>query len=139
MANGRKDDTAAQPGEALTDNDKAFSAISYILGILVALVIYLVKKENGFVRFHAVQSILVDIVVFVISIIAVILFFAIFAIGMVAGGIGVLVAFPLFYVAVLAWGLLLLAIRLFLAWKAYNGGRFMIPLLGGLAERFSAT
>jgi uncharacterized membrane protein len=132
------ENTASPAREPLSDSDRAFAAISYILGILVALVICLVKKDNRFVRFHAMQAVLADIAVAIISFAMVILAIAAVIIGVVTKNLAAFLAFPAFYLAILAFSLLILAIRLFLAWKAYGGESLRIPLLGGLAERFCA-
>jgi uncharacterized membrane protein len=130
---------ASQAQGQLTDSDRAFAAISYILGILVAAAICLVKKENRFVRFHAMQAVLADIAIAIISFVIVILAIAAAIIGVVTKNVAAFLAFPAFYLAIFAFSLLILAVRLFLAWKAYRGEGLRIPLLGGLAERFSAT
>src|SRR5882672_7805852 len=79
----------SQTGTGL--DPKVAAAISYIW--IVGLIFFFIEKENKFVRFHAMQSILFGIansvIMMVLAVVAVILTFA-FGIGgaVVGGGIG---------------------------------------------------
>ncbi len=52
--------------EELTSDEKLFAGLcywgSFVLGFIPALVIYCVKKDSEFVRFHALQSLLLSVV-----------------------------------------------------------------------------
>jgi uncharacterized membrane protein len=91
-------------------------ALCYILGFITGIVFYLMEKENKFVRFHAMQSILVFLPVWVI----VILISWIPGIGWAVSGL---------------LGLLSLILWLILMIKAYQGEKFKLPVVGDIAEK----
>ncbi len=45
------------------------AALSYLLGFITGIIFFLIEKENKFVRFHAMQSIVVFGFLFVLSIV----------------------------------------------------------------------
>jgi uncharacterized membrane protein len=117
------------PQSGLTDN--AAGAIAY-LTFIPAIIFLAVPpySTNPFVRFHAWQSIFLNIAAFVVAI-AVAIF------------VGILAAF-------LPWGLYslvhligpLVDLLWFILWlvcvlKAVNGGKFSIPIIGPLAEQMA--
>lgn len=109
--------------------------IGYLFGI-VALILIFIEKDNKFVRFHALQSIL-WFVVFIVGIFAIIIVGVI--LGIVAGMLSESLAF-------LVWGissLLYLALFLgffggliFAAIKAFGGNEFKLPIVGNMAEKW---
>lgn len=92
--------------------------LSYFLGFITGLVFYLVEKKNKFVRFHAMQSIVVFGGIFVINF--VMLFIPV---------LGVLVSALLSLLSLVLWVLLMI--------KAYQGEYFRLPIAGDIAERNS--
>lgn len=119
---------------------KVAAALSYIW--IVGLIFYFIEKENRFVRFHAMQSIIFGIanfvIMFALAILAIILTFA-FGIGgaIVGGGIGTLVSMLVWLVWLIFWLLALafLAGLIFAAYKAYQGQKFKLPIIGNMAEK----
>lgn len=118
---------------------KVAAAISYIW--IVGVIFFFLEKENKFVRFHAMQSIIFGITNTVIMIglmvVAFVLTFA-FGIGgaMVGGGIGTLISMLVWLVWLLFW---LIAMALFIglivaAVRAYQGQKFKLPIIGNIAE-----
>ncbi len=92
--------------------------LCYILGIITGLVFYLIEKENKFVRFHAMQSIVT--------------FGALFVVGIVLAMIPVIgwALMPVLWVLELVlWIVLML--------KAYQGHLFKLPVVGDIAEKNS--
>lgn len=118
---------------------KVAAAISYIW--IVGLIFFFLEKENRYVRFHAMQSILFGIansvILVVLAIVAIILTFA-FGIGgaMVGGGIGTLVSLLVWLIWLLFWliAMVMFAGLIFAAVKAYQGHTFKLPFIGNLAE-----
>ena len=118
---------------------KIAAAISYIW--IVGVIFFILEKENKFVRFHALQSILFGvgntIVMFLLAIIAIVLSIA-FGIGgaMVGGGIESLISLLVGLMWLLFWliGLLMFAGLIFAAVKAYQGQKFKLPIIGNIAE-----
>ncbi len=91
-------------------------ALCYVLGWVTGIVFYLLEKENKFVRFHAMQSILTFLPLSVISW----LFGWISFIGWV--------------ISALIW-LLILILWIVLMIKAYQGEMFKLPIVGDMAEK----
>lgn len=90
--------------------------LCYVLGWVSGLVFFLIEKENKFVRFHALQSIIVFGV----------LFLAGFIIGWIPF-IGWVIAWLISVLAIVLWILLMI--------KAYQGEKFKMPWAGNLAEK----
>ena len=92
--------------------------LTYLLGFVTGLVFLLIEKNNKFVRFHAMQSIVVFGSIFVVQ--WVVTFVPI--IGIIVGGL-------LWLLAVALWVVLMV--------KAYQGEKFKLPLAGDIAEKNS--
>lgn len=130
----RKAPEAATP----SSDGKAFGAIAYIFGILIALLIYLLKKDDKFTRFHALQAIFVDLVIMLVSIpLGILLFAGFFVFGFASGGAGFFAGFWIIWLAFMAFAGLLFILRLFFAYKAFSGSRFRLPIIGAQAEKMS--
>lgn len=118
---------------------KIAAAISYIW--IVGVVFFIIEKENKFVRFHALQSILFGVANSVIMILLMIVAFLLtiaFGIGgaMVGGPMESLVSLLVGLIWLLFWliVLLMLAGLVFAAVKAYQGQKFKLPIIGNIAE-----
>jgi uncharacterized membrane protein len=108
-------------GKSSTGLDANIAAgIAYILTWLTGLIFYLIEKENRFVRFHAMQAILLGAAFFVIMIVMRILG-AIPLIGFVAG------------IASLVIWLAFLAIWIYCLVMAFTGKDFKLPVIGDMA------
>ena len=90
--------------------------LCYVLGWISGLVFFLIEKENKFVRFHALQSIIVFGV----------LFLAGFIIGWIPV-IGWVIKWLISVLALVLWIILMI--------KAYQGEKFKLPWAGNLAEK----
>ena len=103
------------PEEDTTDNDKVMAAISYPIPI-VAIVILLVEemKARPFQRYHAVQALAANIVLWV----------AIILLGCILGTLSAIVGGVCGTLTVLLW-----FITLYWAYEAYQGKYFEIPAL----------
>ncbi|AKG91734.1 putative membrane protein [Geoglobus ahangari] len=93
------------------------AALSYVLGFLTGIVFYLLEKDSEFVRFHAMQSI---VVFFSITIIQGVLMFIPF--------LGWILSWLLWIFSIALWIVLII--------KAYNGEKFKIPFVGELSEKY---
>jgi len=103
---------------------KLAAALSYLCGWLTGLVFFLMEKENNYVRFHAMQSLITFGGLTVLSIALSILgMLPIPGFGFLTWGVQVL----LMIVGFVAWIVLLL--------KAYQGERFHLPVVGEIAEK----
>jgi uncharacterized membrane protein len=105
-------------------DENVASAACYVLGWLTGIIFFLVEKDNKTVKFHAMQSILtflpLTILIWIISAI----FFGAFIYGM--WGIWSLIITLIEIVMLLLW--------LFLMFKAYQGEKFKVPIVGDIAE-----
>lgn len=90
--------------------------LCYVLGWITGLIFFLVEKNNKFVRFHALQSIIVFGVLFLAGLI-------ISWIPFIGGVIGMLIS----VLAFVLWIILMI--------KAYQGEKFKLPWAGDLAEK----
>ena len=94
------------------------AALSYIFFWVSGLIIYILEKENKFVRFHALQSVITFASLFVLYIL-------------------------FSFIPLLGWILLIpLGIFTFILWliliiKAANGQNFKLPIVGDIAEKNS--
>jgi uncharacterized membrane protein len=99
--------------------------LSYVLGWITGLILYLIEEKDEYVRFHAMQSII---------------FFGAVTAVMIIFGILELIPFIglLFMVLTALGGLFAFVMWIILMMKAYQGERFKLPIAGDLAEKYSA-
>lgn len=98
-------------------------ALCYFAGILTGVLFLILEKDNKFVKFHAVQSIVVSIVaIVVLTVVGTILLFIPI--------IGWLIDILLYLGAFCIW--------LLLMYKAYQGEKFKLPIAGDIAEKQTA-
>ena len=90
--------------------------LCYVLGWVSGLVFILIEKENKFVRFHAMQSIIVFGILTIASVILGLL--------PVIGG----------FIVWIIW-LLSLVLWIVLMVKAYQGTKYKLPWVGNVAEK----
>lgn len=114
---------AAAPATAGMEENVA-GLLSYILGWVTGLIFLLIDKRP-FVKFHAAQSIAVNIAIIPIWIGLWIIEFILAHIPII-GFLG-LIMFPIF-------GLAIFAVWIFLMYKAYNHEMFKLPIIGNLVE-----
>jgi uncharacterized membrane protein len=116
------------------------AALGYPIGI-IAIISLIMEKENRFVKFHALQSILLHVA----AIVVMIAFWVLSAVLLV-GGVAASVATEtgavsglasmligliwLVFVVLYLLGLILSAV------KAYQGAMFKLPIIGGMADKW---
>lgn len=130
---------AGAPPQSGTGMDpKVAGALSYIW--IVGVVFFFIEKDNKFIRFHAMQSILFGIANTVIIIGLMILAFVltfVFGIGgaMVGGVAGTLVSMLVWVIWLLFWAIAMVMLLglIFAAVKAYQGQRLKLPIIGNIA------
>lgn len=99
------------------------AALAYLLGLITGILFFAIEKENKFVRFHAMQSIL-------------------FCVAWIILGVALSV---LMMIPVLGWiisilGYLIIGLGGFILWlfimyKAYQGEQYLLPVVGEIALR----
>jgi len=117
------------------------AALGYPIGI-IAIICLIMEKENRFVKFHALQSILLSVSFVVVWIALVLLTFILGMVGIAAsaasdagGAVGGLLSMVLglvWFVVLIAFiiGIILAAVR------AYQGTLFKLPIIGGMADKW---
>lgn len=89
--------------------------LSYVLGWVTGLIFFILEKESKYVKFHAMQSLITFLALFVLMI--VLSFIPI---------IGWIINLILPFLALILWILLMV--------KAYQGEKFKLPVVGDIAE-----
>lgn len=99
-------DTSASVNQSSGLDENVAAAISYIF--IVGLIFIFIEKNSKFVRFHAIQSVLVSVIFGIFSLIPFVNIFT---------------------------GLAALIILIFGAYKAYNKEMYKFPFVGNIAEK----
>src|SRR5437879_11050303 len=119
------------------------AALGYPI-VIIAIICLIIEKENRFVKFHALQSILLHVAIIVIGIALGIVFLVIGIILGVAssaagssagGGLGALFGLLSF----LIWIAIIVAYvggLIYSAVKAYQGSMFKLPIIGNMADKW---
>lgn len=90
--------------------------LCYLVGAITGIVFIIMEKENKFIRFHAIQSIITSVVIIVANV--------------------VLAAIPLIgWLISLLLAPLILVLWIILMYKAYQGHTFKLPIIGDFAEK----
>ena len=97
----------------------------YLLGWISGIVLYILEDENKFIRFHAMQSILVFLPLTILGF----LFGGFFGIGAFWGH----GYYFLWWVSNIIW-VITVILWLILMLKAYMGEKFKLPIVGDIAE-----
>ena len=117
------------------------AALGYPIGI-IAIICLIMEKENRFVKFHALQSILLHVAFIVVAIVVWILGFILLIAGAAAsaatnsgaaGGLVGMLFGLIWLVVVLAY----LGGLIFAAVKSYQGTEFKLPIIGNIASNFA--
>lgn len=103
-------------------------AVAYLFGFVTGVAMLVIDGDNEFVRFHAIQSIAFNLVVGAVYIL--LSFATLFLSFLPVVGDVLSFLFGLFYPVV---GLVTFCVWAFLLYKAYEGERFELPLIGSIA------
>ena len=98
--------------------------LCYVRGFITGIVFFVMEKENKFIRFHAMQSIVVFGAIFVVDIF----------LSIMNAFIGIHWIFSLLLGLI---GLLTFILWLVLMLQAYQGKMFKLPVAGDIAEKNS--
>jgi uncharacterized membrane protein len=112
-----------QTGNSTGLEENVAGPLCYVLGWITGLIFFLLEKENNFIRFHAMQSIVTfgtfTVLWVVLSVLMMIPF-----IGVVFSLLNILS------------GILAFVLWIVLMVKAYQGERYRLPWIGDIAERY---
>ena len=128
-----------QTAKSSTGLDENVAALlSYVFGWVSGLIFFLIEKDSRLVRFHAMQSILLNAAAIVVGIglwIAWVVIAIIFS--QISSALASLVSILIGLLIFVFWALMLVAVVMCLI-KAYQKQYFKLPVLGNFAEKFSA-
>jgi hypothetical protein len=112
---------------ATNQEDRLWAMLAHIIplvlsstaigGIISALVIYMVKKDSPFVRYHAMQQILFQVAVLIVAVIGAFLMF-------------LLIGFPI----LIALAIYAVVMPIIAGVKAYRGEYYALPIVGKMAR-----
>jgi uncharacterized membrane protein len=128
-----------QAGKSSTGLDENIAALlSYVFGWLSGLIFFLIEKDSRLVRFHAMQSLLFNVLA---AVIAIALWIVLFVVFLIVSQVSGALATVLSLISVLVW--LVLGVAILAGWvlclvKAFQGQYFKLPVIGNFAEKFSA-
>ena len=129
----------AQVAKSSTGLDENVAALlSYVVGWITGLIFFMIEKDSRLVRFHAMQSLILSGGGMVIIIaLWIFIFVASLIVGQISGLLSFLLTTVLGLVAGVA-GLAILIGAIISLIKAYQGQYFKLPVVGNLAEKYSA-
>src|ERR1043165_6254576 len=118
-------------------DENVAALLSYVFGWLSGLIFFLIEKDSRLVRFHAMQSLLFNILV---AILIIVLWVVTFVVGIISTQLPGIVGTLVGLVATLIWIVILIGIAV--AWifcliKAFQSQYFKLPIIGNFAEKFS--
>lgn len=126
-------------GKSSTGLDENIAALlSYVFGWVSGLIFFLIEKDSRLVRFHAMQSLLFNVLFGVLAFaLWIVLFIGFLIASQVSGALTTLLSLA----SVLIWIVLFIAVLI--GWvlclvKAFQGQYFKLPVIGNFAEKFSA-
>ena len=127
-----------QTAKSSTGLDENVAALlSYIAGWVSGLVFFLIEKDSRLVRFHAMQSILLNAVAIVLGIgLWIVWAFGTIIFASISDVLGSLVGLVLGLLIFVFWIAMLIALVMCLI-KAFQKQYFKLPIIGNLAEKFS--
>jgi uncharacterized membrane protein len=110
------------------------AALGYPIGIL-GLINFFIDKENKFVRFHGIQSVLYSAIVGVIFT-AIWIFLAILGmiISQISGAVAALIGI-LYLLVFLAFLIVWFGVLIYSGYRAYQGETFKLPVVGNFAKK----
>jgi len=100
---------------ALGIDENVEAVLCYILTWVTGIIFLVLEKENKFVRFHAMQSLVFFVALFIFGIVV-----------QVIPILGAILSFLITPIGIIMW--------LFLMYKAYQGERYKLPYAGKFAE-----
>ena len=100
-----------------TSNSNVLAAVSYLFGFLSGIILYLVAGNDRYVKFHAAQSTFWFLGLFVLNWV------------LLLSIVGAILSVVVGVIGFVSW--------LFMMYKALTGERYMLPVVGEWAARYS--
>ena len=123
-------------GKSSTGLDENIAALlAYVFGWVSGLIFFLIEKDSKLVRFHAMQSILLGVV---IAVVCIALWIVTFVLVLAAAALPDIMGTLMSLLVSLIW--LVLSIGMLIAWilclvRAYQSQYFKLPVIGNMAEK----
>jgi uncharacterized membrane protein len=92
------------------------AALAYVLGFISGIIVFVLEKENRYVRFHSMQSMILSVAIFVLNIV----------VGFIPI-VGPLLAMIVCIIGIVCWLIALI--------KAAQGQFYKLPVIGEYAEK----
>lgn len=92
------------------------AALAYVLGFISGIIVFVLEKENRYVRFHSMQSMILSVAIFVLNIV----------VGFIPI-VGPLLAMIVCIIGIICWLIALI--------KAAQGQYYKLPVIGEYAEK----
>ena len=134
------------PPYEITQEERTMGTLAHVLQLVTTwmgpLVIFFVKRDSLFVRFHALQALLLQVCAAILSIVGIGLFFATMVATVWRSGSAshtapppaVFVVFPIFWLVGMSVWVIILVVAIVYAIKAGRGEWAEYPVLGRLAR-----
>jgi uncharacterized membrane protein len=135
------------PAFEVMQDERTLGTLAHLLQLVTAwmgpLVIFLVKRDSLFVKFHALQALILQICLMAVWIVGIVIFMTTMLATMPhAGGTAhnappaeVFIIFPIFWLLGMSAWLLVLILAIVYGIKAGRGEWAQYPVIGGLARR----
>jgi len=113
-------------------DENVASMVCYLGWFITGIIFYVIEKENKTVRFHAMQSIIIFLPITILGYI----FQGFLGVSYSTSywGVPVPTLSPFYYVGILIY-LVGVVLWLILMFKAYQGEKFKVPVIGDIAEK----
>ncbi len=117
------------PASGAGIGDNGACALCYLFGFVTGIIFLVLApyNQNKTVRFHAFQSIFMSLALIALSIVLSIFSVAVYAMSFALGS--------LFSLVHLVFSLGVFVLWLYMMWKAYQGQKVVLPVIGPLAEK----
>jgi uncharacterized membrane protein len=128
-----------QSGKSSTGLDENIaSLLAYIAGWVTGLIFFLIEKSSRLVRFHAMQSILLNVLIIIVAIVVgIVISILVLILGQLSGALAGIVSL-LSFLFWLVFGLAVVMVWVMCLIKAYQGQMYKLPIIGEYADKFSA-
>lgn len=118
---------AAEPVQSSGSSDSnLFGMLCYLISFWVPLfVLFTDKKNDKFVAFHAYQ----DLLLTAVTLVCIVVLGVLASVLTMFTGIGGVCVMPFMFLPLL--------VTLFMMWKAWQGEKYKLPVIGDMAEKYA--
>jgi uncharacterized membrane protein len=110
-------------------NDNMAGALCYLFGFITGILFLVLApyNQNRTIRFHAFQSIFLNVAWFAVWIVVTVVALALNAIPFLGVFVSIVLHLALFLAGIIIW--------FYMMYKAYNGEKVVLPFVGPLADK----